>query len=117
MGKHNETGRSGERMAEEYLVSKGFAVLHRNWRTARKEVDLITLENEELVFVEIKTRGGLGYGFPEESVTLAKQNHLRAAAEVFLEQHPQYRTARFDVVSIMLRNGAIEDLLHLRDAF
>jgi putative endonuclease len=117
MGKHNETGRSGERMAEEYLVSKGFAVLHRNWRAAHKEIDLITLDNGELVFVEIKTRGGTAYGFPEEAVTLGKQTHLRAAAEVFLERHPQYRYARFDVVSIMMRNGAIEDLRHLRDAF
>jgi putative endonuclease len=117
MGKHNETGRSGERIAEEYLLSKGFAVLHRNWRAAHKEVDLITVEGSELVFVEIKTRGGTAYGFPEEAVTPAKQAHLRAAAEAFMERHPQYINARFDVVSIMLRNGAIEDLLHLRDAF
>lgn len=104
-------------MAEEYLANKGFHILHRNWRTAHKEIDLIALDGEELVFVEIKTRGGYGYGFPEEAVDVKKQAHLRAAAEVFMERHPQYVRARFDVVSIVLRNGAIEEVLHLRDAF
>jgi putative endonuclease len=117
MGKHNETGTRGERIAEEYLATKGFTILHRNWRSSRKEIDLIARDGEELVFVEIKTRSGLAYGFPEEAVTPAKQAHIRAGADAFLEQHPHYTTARFDVVSIMLRDGAIEDLLHLRDAF
>ncbi len=117
MGKHNETGRSGEQAAAEYLASKGYAILHRNWRAGHKEIDIIALEGRELVFVEIKTRGGLGYGFPEEAVSPAKQAHLRAGAEIFMEQHPQYATGRFDVISIVLRNGAIEELRHIRDAF
>jgi putative endonuclease len=117
MGKHNETGTRGERIAEEYLLSKGYIILHRNWRASHKEIDLIVREGEDLVFVEIKTRGGRGYGFPEEAVTSAKQTHLKAAAELFMQQHPEYVSARFDVISIMLRNGAIDELLHLRDAF
>lgn len=117
MGKHNETGARGELLAEEYLVKKGYTILHRNWRTAHKEVDLVALDGNMLVFIEIKTRGGLHFGFPEESVTTAKQAHVRGAAEVFLEAHPQYNTVRFDVVSIVLRNDAIEELLHLVDAF
>ena len=117
MGKHNETGFRGERLAEEYLCSKGFRILHRNWRSSHRELDLIALEGEELVFVEIKTRGGTAYGFPEEAVSPAKQAHLRAAAEDFLERHPEYRTARFDVVSILLQGGHLKELLHLRDAF
>ena len=117
MGKHNETGFRGERMAEEYLAGKGFRILHRNWRAAHKELDLIALEGAELVFVEIKTRGGTAYGYPEEAVSPAKQAHLRAAAEVFMEAHPEYASARFDVVSILLRGGQLQELLHLRDAF
>lgn len=117
MGKHNETGTRGERIAEEYLANKGFTILHRNWRNARKEIDLIALDGKELVFVEIKTRGGLAFGFPEEAVTIAKQAHLRAGANAYLEQHPQYATARFDVISILFRYGAIKEVVHLRDAF
>ena len=104
-------------MAEDYLLAKGYTILHRNWRTARKEVDLIARNADELVFIEIKTRSGLGYGFPEESVSTAKQTNLRTAAEIFLEAHPHFKTVRFDVISIILRNGAIEELRHLQDAF
>ena len=117
MGKHNETGRSGERIAEEYLIKNGYSILHRNWRTAHKEIDLVALEGSDLVFVEIKTRSGTAYGFPEEAVSLKKQAHLRAAATIFMEQYPEHTVARFDVISIMMRNGSLEDLLHLRDAF
>jgi putative endonuclease len=117
MGKHNETGARGERMAEEFLLNKGYTLLHRNWRTAHKEVDLIALDGTELVFIEIKTRSGLGFGFPEESVSAVKQAHLRAAAETFIELYPVYTSVRFDVISILLHKGAMEELLHLQDAF
>jgi putative endonuclease len=117
MGKHNETGARGELLAEEFLIGKGFTLLHRNWRTAHKEVDLIALDGGMLVFIEIKTRGGLRFGYPEEAVSVVKQAHLRVAAEAFIELYPQYPTVRFDVVSILLRNGIIEEILHLVDAF
>lgn len=117
MGKNRETGTRGERIAEEYLLAKGFTVLHRNWRTAHKEVDLIAMDKDLLVFVEIKTRSGLMFGFPEESVTEAKQKHLRAAAEAFLEAHAEHKTLRFDIISIVLKDGLVADLLHIQDAF
>ena len=117
MGKHNETGATGERLAEEYLLSKGYTLLHRNWRSARKEIDFIALHGDVLVFVEIKTRRGLGYGFPEEAVTPTKQMHLRAAASAFMEANPQYPSMRFDVLSIILKGDKVEELLHLVDAF
>ncbi len=117
MGKHNETGARGERIAEEFISRKGYSLLHRNWRCGRKEVDLIATDGDLLVFIEIKTRSGLGFGFPEEAVSTVKQAHLRAAAEQFLELHPEFTAVRFDVVSILLRDGAIAELLHLEDAF
>ena len=117
MGKTNETGARGERIAEEYLRNEGFEILHRNWRTAHKEVDLIATEDGMLVIVEIKTRADLRFGFPEEAVSTSKQRHLREAAEVFLRLFPEHRTARFDVVSIIEKNGMVKDLRHFRDAF
>lgn len=117
MSKHNETGARGERIAQDYLLRQGYFILHRNWRTGHKEVDLIALDGPLLVFVEIKTRGGLRFGFPEESVSPAKQAHVRAAAEIFLEAYPEYTTVRFDVISIILRDSAIEEIRHLKDAF
>lgn len=117
MGKHNETGARGEQLAEVYLQEHGYEILCRNWRSGHKEVDLIALDKDMLVFVEIKARSGLGFGFPEEAVTPRKQSHLRVAAEVYLEQHPAYRTVRFDVVSILFRGDTVDELRHLIDAF
>ena len=117
MGKHNETGARGEQLAEEYLLSKGYRLLHRNWRHSHKEIDFIALDENILVFIEIKTRRGLGFGYPEESVTLAKQLHLQAAASAFMEAHSQYPIMRFDVLSIILKGDKVQELLHLVDAF
>ncbi|MBS1616663.1 MAG: YraN family protein [Bacteroidetes bacterium] len=117
MGKHNETGRLGEQIAAEYLAAKGWNILHRNWRSAHRELDLIALDEQELVFIEIKTRSGTAFGFPEEAVSPPKQAHLRAAAEDFLEQNPEFTQARFDVVSILLHGNIVHEILHLRDAF
>ncbi len=117
MGKSNETGARGERIAEEYLLNKGLTILHRNWRTAHKEVDLIAVDGDMLVFFEIKTRSSFRLGFPEESVSATKQSHIYTAAREFLNQYPHYRTVRFDIVSIVMRNGIIEDIRHFVDAF
>lgn len=117
MSKHNETGARGERLAEEFLVTNGYRILHRNWRTAQKEIDLIALDGDEIVFFEIKTRSGLNFGLPEEAVTQAKQKHLRQAAEIFSLQYPEDQKFRFDVISILLRAGEIAELKHLTDAF
>lgn len=117
MGKHNETGAKGELIAREYLTSKGYILLHHNWRSSHKEIDIVALDGETLVFVEIKTRRGLEYGFPEEAVTRLKQENLRKAASDFMDAHPQYPTMRFDVLSILLMKNSTEEIIHLVDAF
>jgi len=118
MAKHNETGLKGEQLAELFFSKKGYIIVARNWRSGHKEIDLIMHWGEWLVFAEIKTRRGLGFGFPEEAVTPAKQALMRTAAEAYLETHPEFDKVRFDVLSIVLNNRdeAIE-MLHLEDAF
>ncbi len=115
MGKSNVTGARGEREAENMLVQKGYVILHRNWRAGHKEVDLIALQGELLVFVEIKTRSSFRLGFPEESVGPEKLSRLMEAAAVFLEKHPEYKTPRYDVVSVLMRGDTVAELRHLED--
>lgn len=117
MSKHRETGARGERIAEEFLITNGYQILHRNWRTARKEIDLIALDGDEIVFVEIKTRSGLGFGAPEESVNFRKQKNIREAAEVFSLQYPEEARFRFDVVCVLLSATEPVILYHIQDAF
>lgn len=117
MAKHNETGLKGEKIALEFLTGKGYQILHCNWRNGHKELDVVARQGDILVVIEIKTRSGLGFGFPEEAVTHVKQGHLRAAARKYLEEFPHFKEVRFDVISIILNGDAVEELLHLEDAF
>jgi len=117
MRKNNETGARGERLAEEYLREKGYFILNRNWHYVHKEVDLIARDGDTLVFVEIKTRHGWRFGFPEESVSIKKQQNLRDAASAYLEQYPEFEWVRFDVITIVFQNERIDEFRHLIDAF
>lgn len=117
MAKHNETGLKGEQIAENFLQDKGYTILHRNWRFERKEVDIIAYKGDLLVFTEVKTRKNFDFGFPEEFVDQRKQGFMKQAAEAFTNEHPQYMTIRFDIISICMDKGCVNDITHFEDAF
>jgi putative endonuclease len=117
MSKHNETGVKGEQIAEKFLLEKGYAVLHRNWCFEKKEIDIVAQKGDMLVFVEVKTRTNLYFGFPEEAVNLRKQEYLKTAAEAFLDTFPGYIKVQFDIISIHIRNDEVKEVFHFEDAF
>jgi len=117
MSKHNETGLKGEQLAENFLLSKGYRLLHRNWCHGKKEIDLVMQKDDVLVFVEVKTRSSLKFSFPEEAVDARKQGYLREAAGAFMDEHPQFFKVQFDVVSVHLKNETAGDIVHFEDAF
>ncbi len=117
MAKHKETGIKGEHIAENFLLKKGYNILHMNWRSGKKEVDSIAQKGDSVVFIEVKTRRSHDFGFPEEAVTLSKQAHLKTAAEAFFETYKEHDNVRFDVVSILLKGEEIIEILHFEDAF
>ena len=118
-------GDRGEAIAAAYLERKGYTILERNYRFERAEVDLICFmpapkyeAGGELVFTEVKTRTGLGYGRPEEAVTEAKKRNLIRAAEAYLyERKLEGASCRFDVISIVLQRGRAPEVEHFEDAF
>lgn len=110
-------GKEGERIAEQYLKGKGYKLVERNYRCAAGEVDLIVLDRRVIVFVEVKTRTGHGFGTPLEAVQPRKQRKMMLAAQFFLSQKKLHqRDARFDVVGISwpAREPVIE---HVENAF
>jgi putative endonuclease len=110
-------GKEGERIAEQYLKKKGYKLVERNYRCAAGEVDLIVLDRRVIVFVEVKTRTGHGFGTPLEAVQPRKQRKMMLAAQFFLSQKELHqRDARFDVVGIswLAREPVIE---HVENAF
>ncbi|NLE98478.1 MAG: YraN family protein [Propionibacterium sp.] len=98
-------GQHGERVAVQYLESLGFEILERNWRCSHGELDIVAYEQAEhaLVFVEVKTRSGMGFGSPLESITYAKARKLYQLAMLWQrERKRRARTVRVDGVGILL---------------
>lgn len=116
MSKHNEIGTNGELLAVNFLKNKGFRILETNWRSGRKEIDIIAESLDCIVFIEVKTRSCALFGYPEEAVTPQKKSLLKAAAEDYFEQKACTKTIRFDIISIMQGSRAAE-IIHIEDAF
>src|SRR5579863_7525549 len=76
-------GVRGEQIAARHLRRRGLMILARNYRAAGAEVDLVVLDRTTLVFVEVKTRAGSGFGAPQDAVDAAKQKRIRRAAESY----------------------------------
>lgn len=125
MASHIDTGQEGERLALDYLTEKGYRIMATNYRFQRSEVDIVAFLPEEdytrggeMVFVEVKTRRGTGFGHPEEAVTEEKQRHLIRAAKAWLHENRMDKTpCRFDVVAITLLPGREPEIHHLENAF
>jgi len=110
-------GKEGERIAEQYLKKKGYKLIERNYRCHGGELDLIVLDRRVVVFVEVKTRTGQGFGSPFEAVEYHKQKRMIRAAQFFLnEKNLHQRDARFDVVGVSWpgREPVVE---HIENAF
>ena len=113
---NRETGNEGERLAAEYLAAKGYEILHKNWKGDRCEIDIISHHRKTIVFVEVKMRTGAGYGWPEQAVNKAKQQHIVKAANAFIEMNKIENEIRFDIVSI-IKAGKEYEIYHIEDAF
>jgi putative endonuclease len=113
-----ELGRVGEALAATLLEAAGLRVVARNWRCREGEIDLIAAGPGLLVFCEVKTRRGHGYGSPAAAVTPMKQARLRRLAAAYLASTatPSCRV-RFDVVAVTCTRGYRPLVEHLEGAF
>jgi len=95
-----DQGMHAELACCEYLKNQGLKFLQKNFRGRQGEIDLIMLDKKTLVFVEVRYRKNNDYGGALASITPLKQRHILTTAEFFLQQHPQYKNARIDVVGM-----------------
>lgn len=120
MSTTNDIGDRGEDLAASVLKEDGYRILERNYRAGRNEVDLVCYDprgDGEVVFVEVKTRSGTGFGPPAASVTADKQQVLIEVAQAYLyEQDWEGAPARFDVVGILLDSDEPQ-VKHYQNAF
>jgi putative endonuclease len=106
-----------EQFAAEFLQGKGYRILERNLRLARKEVDIVAADGDTIVFVEVKGRSSALFGTAAEAVGPRKQTGLARFAAAYLERNGLWsRACRFDVVAVGLSGG--EPVFeHIENAF
>jgi len=106
-------GIAAEDEAVRVLESKGFAVLHRRYRTVAGEIDLVVARHDALAFVEVKRRASVAQAM--EAITPRQQTRIAGAAEIWLQTHPEYaeRDMTFDAFVVCPHSSPC----HIRDAF
>lgn len=111
-------GSIGEDAACEHLRKKGYAILVRNWRVRGGEIDIVAKRGDELVFVEVKARRSVTYGYPEQGVDFFKQKRLRRAIGAYLSQMRGDFYVRIDIIAVIVGDqmGSFE-VNHIENAF
>ena len=94
---------------------QGFTILDRNYRCNQGEIDIVATRGRVVVFCEVKCRHSSHWGEPSEAVGWRKQQRLRRLAAAWLaDRRPANRELRFDVVSVVMRDGVRSDSDHRR---
>jgi putative endonuclease len=101
MAAHNDLGTWGEDLAAAFLRQKGYVIIERDWRLGHRDIDLIALDGDTMVFVEVKTRRNRVFGSPEEAVGYRKLRNLRSAIDFYVKSRRINYELRFDIVSIV----------------
>ena len=113
MALHNEFGKWGEDFAAAFLREQGYVILERDWHSGHRDIDIVAVDGQTIVFVEVKTRKTGTPGAGLAAVDIRKQQRIARAAMCFLMNrnmlgHP----VRFDVIEIC--SGTV---IHIADAF
>ncbi len=115
---HLLLGELGERAAKKHLKRRGLKFLTANFRTDRGEIDLVFKDSDCLVFVEVKTRSSEEWNRPAAAVNKERRERLTRAGLDYLRllKNPAVKV-RFDIVEVLLADGAVKEIRHLPNSF
>jgi putative endonuclease len=115
---HLRRGELGELAARKHLQRAGLKFLAANFRSGRGEIDLIFRDDDCLAFVEVKTRSSEDWTRPAAAVNTHKRRLLSQTAINYLRllKNPPIKI-RFDIVEVLLRDGAVREVRHLPNTF
>jgi putative endonuclease len=117
MALHLEKGYEAERLASDWLSTKGYQLLATNYRYRHAEIDLIMKHKDLMVFIEVKFRSGSGFGFPEEFVDYRKRQLIIRAADHYVHVKDWHKDIRFDIVAVHQDQYRNMTFKHFEDAF
>ena len=108
----------GEKLARDFLENRGYRIKETNYRCPEGEIDIIARHEDTLVFIEVRTKRSHQFGSPEESITPAKMNRLRAVAARYGQTHDNLPPSqRIDVVFVeMDKRGKVSRIELIENA-
>lgn len=107
---NSEKGRRGEDQACAWLTSEGFVVIERNWRVRAGEIDVIATKDQEIVFVEVKSRKTNLFGGAVSSLSERRIERLRNAALVYISEHDKFQYFKISLKLLAIQNGKILEI-------
>lgn len=95
-------GKFSEHEACHFLQARGFILIQQNYFCRYGEIDLIMQDQDDIVFVEVRSRSRLDYGHAIETINHDKIKKLIKTGQHFLQARQWlYKVnSRFDVVAI-----------------
>ena len=115
-------GREGEELAARYLETEGYEIIETNFNCGFGEIDIIAKKENELAFVEVKTRTQTFFGMPVDSVNVPKQRHIYKTAEYYIYKTNAYNyEVSFDVIEVYVNQNnqkySLAEIKHLKHTF
>lgn len=99
-------GNAAEESAAAFLRQKGYKIIAKNFTIRGGEIDLITRDGDDLVFVEVKMRSNTVYGSAADSITPWKIAALLKTARFYIQKiNWGDKSYRFDLVTIDKENS------------
>jgi putative endonuclease len=112
-------GKFGEKIAASYLENLNHEIIYKNFKCRYGEVDIIAISGQDLIFIEVKTRHNINYGFPFESVNEIKLEKIKKISQYFLLRENYFEknnfNIRFDIISIIISNELMNAVLIEKD--
>lgn len=114
-------GDRGEKIAEDFLKSKGYKIIDHNYQKPWGEIDLVSKKDNLLVFIEVKTRNSknVEHYLAEYSINAPKIRKLQKICETYLTEnkYPPDQKWQVDVLTISIDNLSNKsEIQHFKNA-
>jgi len=116
MAQHNELGKKGELIANDFLIKNGYEIVARNFIYEKAEVDIIAQKGAVLAIIEVKTRTSADFGDPQQFLKPKQIQRIIKAVDYFVNENEMEVEVRFDIIAIVLNKKGMS-LEHLENAF
>ncbi|MBU8883774.1 endonuclease [Flavobacteriaceae bacterium JJC] len=117
MAEHNDFGKLAEDLAADFLASKNYKILVRNFRYQKAEIDIVAEIENTIVVTEVKARSYNTVIEPQEAVTKKKIKSIVMCADFFMKENNIDKEVRFDIITVLPDSSGVLQINHIEDAF